>query len=189
MAPPSLDFPFPTLPNFNANYSPNLVPTPHCIVQYPPELTKCKICLKCLHELTLGFTRACVNMKRVEGGGSLTPPQTTSCVSVWGEERLFQQISGLHILFVGCSTAVGRVKIGPWSIIFFFRVAFFRLANSSSEQAVHTRGGGSALCISHSCGSSQPLLTCTYYCIPANMRLLWKLRQEHFTLGCAIPLV
>ena len=134
MAPPSSDFPFPTLPNFNANYSPNLVPTPHCIVQYPPELTKCKICLKCLHELTLGFTRACVNMKRVEGGGSLTPPQTTSCVSVWGEERLFQQISGLHILFVGCYTAVGRVKIGPWSIIFFFRVAFFRLANSSSEQ-------------------------------------------------------
>ena len=141
MAPPSLDFPFPTLPNFNANYSPNLVPTPHCIVQYPPELTKCKICLKCLHELTLGFTRACVNMKRVEGGGSLTPPQTTSCVSVWGEERLFQQISGLHILFVGCYTAVGRVKIGPWSIIFFPGLHFSALrrarAKRRSRHVVH----------------------------------------------------
>ena len=45
---------------------------------------------------------------------------------------------------------------------------------SALQRAAYKRRSH-ALCISHSCGSSKPLLTSTYSGIPANLRLLWAL--------------
>ena len=134
--------PFPTFPTCNANYYPNT------------------------------SSNVCMNWHLCKCGGGVPPSPSDDflCVCLgwtiiptdfWTPPHLvcwLQHYSGPsenwplvnHIFFLGCIFSSCKQE---WA--------------SSS-----TRGEAAALCISHSCGSSKPLLTCTYYCIPAKPALI-----------------